>query len=244
MTDTDAAAPPAVVDRIGGHTRTALAVNAAVAWTGVLLATVLVALEAFDARTPPAGLYGLHPGGAAGWWSRMADHVSYFTTWSNAVVALGATLLAWRPDRDSFWRRVIRLDGMLMITVTAIVYAVLLRPTAVITGWAQLTDPILHVVTPAVTVAVWLVWGPRRLVDGRVVLASLLVPVGWIGWMLLRGRAVDAYPYGFANAAERGYGPVLVTVAGILGFGLAVATAYWALDVALARLLNRSRRLA
>ncbi|MGL5930951.1 MAG: Pr6Pr family membrane protein [Dermatophilaceae bacterium] len=244
MTSTDAAAPATVGDRLSGSARRALAVSAAVAWSGVVLATVLVALEAFDARTPPAGLYGLHPDGVAGWWSRMADHVSYFTTWSNAVVAVGATLLAWQPERDTFWRRVIRLDGMLMITVTAIVYAVLLRPTAVITGWARLTDPILHIVTPAVTVAVWLVWGPRRMVDGRVVLASLVVPVGWIGWMLARGVAVDAYPYGFANVSERGYGPVLVTLAGILGFGLAVATAYWALDAALSRGFTRSRQRA
>ncbi|MGL5816576.1 MAG: Pr6Pr family membrane protein [Phycicoccus sp.] len=239
MTGSDAVVSAITADRTSPHTRRALAVNAAVAWSGVVLATVLVALEAFDARTPPAGLYGLHPDGVAGWWSRMADHVSYFTTWSNTVVAVGATLLAWRPERDTFWRRVIRLDGMMMITVTAIVYAVLLRPTAVITGWAQVTDPILHIVTPAVTVAVWLVCGPRRLIDVRVVLASLVVPVAWIGWMLLRGTTVDAYPYGFANAAERGYGPVLVTVAAILGFGLAVAAAYWALDVALSRAVDR-----
>ncbi|MGL5867401.1 MAG: Pr6Pr family membrane protein [Dermatophilaceae bacterium] len=245
MTGPDAARPATAAHHTSRSARWALAANAAVAWSGVLLSTILVAFGAYDTPTPTAGLYGLHPEGVAGWWSRMTDHLSYFTTWSNAVVAVGATMLAWHPDRDTFWRRVIRLDGLLMITITAIVYTVLLRPTAVITGWAHLTDPILHVATPAVTVMVWLGWGPRGLVTGRVVLASLLVPVGWVGWMLARGVVIGAYPYGFVNVAERGYGPVLLTVTTILGFGLVVAAVYWAVDIGCARVrsLSRPRRL-
>jgi hypothetical protein len=244
MTGTDAAMPVVTTGRTSRVARRALAVNAVVAWSGVVLATMLVAFDAFDARTPPPGLYGLHPQGVAGWRSRMTDHVSYFTIWSNTAVAVGTTMIAWQPGRNAFWRKVIRLDGMLMITVTAIVYAVLLRPTAVVTGWARLTDPMLHVVTPALTVAVWAIWGPRRQVDGRVVLAAMAVPVAWIGWMLARGVVIDAYPYAFANVTERGYGPVLVTVAGILAFGLVVACAYWAVDIVLARTVSRSRRPA
>ncbi|MGL4744256.1 MAG: Pr6Pr family membrane protein [Dermatophilaceae bacterium] len=239
MSSTDAVA---AAEPVGVTARRAFAVTAAVAWLGVLLTTVLVAFDAYDRRTPLPGLYGLHPSGVAGLGTRMADHISYFTIWSNVVAAVGATLLAWQPERDSFWRRVIRLDGMLMVTVTALVYAVLLRPSAVVTGWSEVTDPILHIVAPAVTVLVWLVWGPRGRVSGRVVLASFIVPVGWIAWMLIRGAVVGAYPYDIVNVVELGYGPVVVTVTVILGFGFAVASTYWALDIALTRALSRSRR--
>lgn len=224
---------------VGPWGRHALGLNAVVAWVGVGLTTLLVVLGAYEPAAPVPGIYGQHPDGFAGLWSRLSDHVSYFTIWSNAVVAVGTTMLARDPDRDTFVRRVLRLDGVLMITVTAIVYAVLLRPTAVITGWSRLTDPILHVVTPALTVAVWLAVGPRRRVTWQVVLAALVVPLAWIGWMMARGVAVGAYPYGFANVADRGYGPVAGTLVGILVFGLVVAATYWALDVAVSRLTNR-----
>ncbi|MEO9093021.1 MAG: hypothetical protein ABI249_05495 [Ornithinibacter sp.] len=44
----------------------------------------------------------------------------------------------------------LRLDSLRMITITAIVYAVLPAPSAVVVGWSRLIDPILHQVMPAV----------------------------------------------------------------------------------------------
>jgi len=51
----------------------------------------------------------------------------------------------------------------------------------------------------------------------------------------VRGAVVGAYPYGFANVAELGYVRVGTTLVAILGFGLALAALYWALDLALGR---------
>jgi hypothetical protein len=130
---------------------------------------------------------------------------------------------------------VLRLDALLMITITAVVYHVLLAPTAVVVGWSRLTDPILHQLTPAVTVVVWLVFGPRGWVSSRVVLGSLGIPLLWIGWMLARGALVHSYPYDFANVEELGYGPVAVTLLGILGVGFVVAATYWGLDALVRR---------
>ena len=216
--------------------RVAFAVNALVAWLGVGLTVVISAADAYEPTIPEPGMYGVHPEGVAGVFSRVADTLSYFTIWSNIVVALAATLLARRRVPVTGWLRVLRLDAVLMITVTALVYAVLLAPTADIVGWSRLTDPILHQVTPAVTVLVWLVFGPRRWVSGRVVLASLILPVAWIAWMLLRGAVIGTYPYDFANVAELGYTSVGTALLAILVFGVAVAAAYWALDLALRRL--------
>ncbi len=219
--------------------RAAFAVNAGVAWLGLLLTVAFSGLGWYTAQAPEPGLYGVHPQGLAGVASRLADTASYFTIWSNVVVAVAATLLARRRMRVTGLLRVLRLDALLMITITAIVYQVLLAPTAVVVGWSRLTDPILHQVTPALTVLVWLVYGPRRWVSWRVVLASLGIPLLWIGWMLARGAVVNAYPYGFANVEEHGYGSVAVTLLGILVFGVVVAAAYWALDLLLQRVSGR-----
>jgi hypothetical protein len=214
--------------------RAAFSVNAVVAWTGVVLTLVISALGWYTPATPVDGLYGVHPDGAAGVLSRVADTVSYFTIWSNVVVAVSATLAA-RRRTGGLPERVLRLDAVLMITITAIVYQVLLAPSATVVGWSRLTDPILHVLTPLVTVLVWVAWGPRGWVSARVVSLSLLIPVGWIGWMLVRGAAVGAYPYDFANVATRGAGPVAGTLGLILVFGLVVASLYWGLDRMLVR---------
>ncbi len=186
----------------------------------------------------------MHPEGAAGVLSRLADTLSYFTIWSNVVVAVSATLLLARPVRTGLVHRVLRLDALLMITITAIVYQVLLAPAAVVVGWSRLTDPILHVVTPLLTVGVWLVFGPRGWVGARTVPLALVVPLAWVAWMLVRGAVVHAYPYGFANVSELGYPAVAATLAVILVVGLVVASVFWGLDVALGRRRRRSAPVA
>ena len=216
---------------------TAYAVNAGVAWLGVVLTVVISALGGYEQLPVDPGLYGDTGDGAAGSLARVMDTLSYFTIWSNVVVALSVTLLVTRPLRTSLARRVLRLSGLLMITVTAIVYQVLLAPAAVVVGWSRLTDPILHVVTPVLTVVVWAVWGPRGWITRREVPLALVIPLAWIAWMLVRGAVVRAYPYDFANVEDLGYASVATTLGLILVFGLVVAAAFWGIE----RLLLRRR---
>lgn len=222
---TEASRPP-------GWARTAFAVNAVVAWTGVVLVLVVSGLGWFAEGPSEPGLYGSTTKGAAG---RVVDSLSYFTIWSNIVVALSVTSLALDPARDTLLRRVLRLDGLLMITVTAVVYQLLLAPSMDIVGWSRLTDPIVHVITPVLTLLVWLVVGPRGWITWRLAPLALLIPLAWIVWMLGRGAVIDAYPYGFTNVTELGYGSVLVTLALVLVFALVVTLLLWGLDLALRR---------
>lgn len=215
--------------------RTAYGVNAAIAWLGIVLTAFFSGLDLYSEPPPEPGLYGNHADGLAGALPRLFDTFSYFTIWSNLVVAISATLLWRRPWRDTTGRRVLRMDALLMITVTAIVYQVLLAPTTEVIGWSNLTDPILHVITPLVTVVVWVIWGPRGWVTGKMIPAALVVPVLWIVWMLIRGAISDVYPYGFVNITEYGVAAVSKTLAMILVFGLIVATIYWGIDVWLRR---------
>jgi hypothetical protein len=215
--------------------RTAYSVNAALAWLGVGLTVLLSVLDLYDRSPAEPGLYGDTAPGAAGALARLVDTLSYFTIWSNIVVAVAVTLLALDPRGDGYWRRVLRLDAVVMITITAIVYAVLLAPITEVTGWSRLTNPLLHIVVPAVTVVVWLWFGPRGWVSLKVVAGGLLIPLAWIGWMLARGAVIGSYPYEFANVEELGYPTVFTTLAGILAFAVVVMGVYWAVD----RLLGR-----
>lgn len=216
--------------------RTAYAVVALTAWAGSGLVTLLNLVDGYEHSAPEGHTYGDNAAGMAGAFGRLADHFSYFTEWSNIVVAVTFTLLALAPAVRTTLRRVLLLDSLIMITVTAIVYAVLLAPTEVVTGWSRLTNPWQHIVVPAVTVLVFLVWGPRGWFNWRVVLGSLLLPIAWILWMLGRGLVVGAYPYAFVDPLTHGYGAAFATIGQILVFGVIVALVYWGIDAALVRL--------
>ena len=219
--------------------RRAFALNAVVAWLGVGLTVVFSVCDVYVRSKVDPGMYGDTQPGAAGALTRLVDSLSYFTVWSNIVVALSATLLARDPDDDRTWRRVLRLDALLMILVTFVVYQLVLAPSIDVRGWSNLTDPLLHLVTPLLTLGVWLVWGPRGWLTARLVPLSLVVPGLWIAWSLGRGAVVDAYPYGFVNVVDLGYAAVARNLAGVLVLSLVLAGVLWRIDLALTRRLRR-----
>lgn len=216
--------------------RTAYGLNALLAGGGFLLVLALSGLGQYADVAPVGNVYGPpYPAGVAGAWSRMSDTVSYFTEWSNVVVAVAMWLL-WRdPKSETYWRRVLRADSLLMITVTAIVYALLLAPTEHPTGWSAFTNPLQHIVVPAVTVLVFVIWGPRGWFSWQVVAGALIIPMAWVAWMLVRGTMVGAYPYEFVDPSAHGYPAVAATIGQILVFGVLVALIYWGIDLVIRR---------
>jgi hypothetical protein len=212
-------------------------VTSVVAWAGVLLQAVLTIGNIYPAAdVEPGEIDYTQADGLLGVLGRAIDFISYFTILSNLLVAIVVTALALDPARDSRLWRVLRLTSLIMIVVTGIVYAVLLAPDAVNTGWQVPANQLVHIWTPLLTVLGWLVVGPRGWIDWRTVLLALVIPLVWIGYTLVRGVAIEAYPYNFINVLNLGYGTALQNVAGVLVFGLVVAAVFWGLDLLLLRL--------
>lgn len=162
--------------------------------------------------------------------TRLLRLVSYFTIESNALVAAVSWALWHHPlrgNRTLF--KVVRLDALLGITVTGAVYVVVLRPVVHLEGWWAVADALLHYVVPLLVVVGWVVYGPRRRVDRRVVLLALAWPVAWFGWTLLHGLVTGFYPYPFVEADRIGYGSVLLNAGLVLALLLTLAVvALWA----------------
>lgn len=218
------------------------AVTAAVAWLGFGLQAVLTIGNVYPAvDVQPGEIDYVQADGVLGVIGRTIDFLSYFTMLSNLLVAIVVTALAIAPTRDSRLWRVLRLSSLVMIVVTGVVYAVILAPDAVNTGWQVPANQLVHTITPALTVLGWLVVGPRGWIDLRTVLLALVIPLLWIAYTLVRGEVIDAYPYGFINVIDLGYGTALQNIGGVLVFGLVVASVFWAVDVLLVRLRRRSR---
>ena len=211
-------------------------INAAVAIFGVGLSFILTVLGTYPSNNTNPTALGFAGQGLLG---RVFDYFTYFTIWSNIIVVIVMTMLFLRPDRDSFWFRAVRLSALLMIVVTGIIYNVVLAASAQLQGLEVVSNLFEHILTPIATLLVWLIAGPRGWVSWRIVAASLVLPITWLVFALIRGAFIGAYPYGFLDVATYGYGTVLTNVAGIVVFALILCVVLWGVDWLIRRLARR-----
>lgn len=187
-------------------------------WFGATAACVLagVVISAITAANNTGGHFD--PAAA-----RVANTFAYFTIQSNLLVGLAALLLAVRPDRSSTVFAVLRLSGLIAITITALVFHSVLAQTLDLKGWDAFGNQLVHTVVPVMAVVGWLLFGPRRLVSARIAWISSIFPVCWVTFTLIRGTIVHWYPYPFIDVTELGYGRVAANcvLATLLMLGLA-----------------------
>lgn len=212
------------------------ALNAAVAWLGLITQFILSSTGMYPSQATSASQTGYaNAPGAAGALGRIIDFFSYFTIWSNLLVAIVTTLLALNVHRDSPRLRVLRIDTLMMISITGLVYALIIAPYVTNRGWENLTNSLLHQITPLVTIAVFLIAGPRRWFSIKGIFAALIIPIIYVIYTLIRGAVIGAYPYDFFNVVKYGYTAVLINVVGIAVLGLVISFIYMGID----RLLQR-----
>ncbi|SEE95634.1 Pr6Pr family membrane protein [Ruania alba] len=162
--------------------------------------------------------------------TRLWRLASYFTIQSNLLVAVGAVMLSLDPQRDGRVFRIVRLAGLVGITVTGLVHVFLLRPLLDLTGWSLVADTMLHVVVPVLCVVGWLLLGPRSRIDGAAIVGATVWPVLWLAATLAVGGITDWFPYPFVNFRDQGWGTVAGTCLGILVLFAALFGASWLAD--------------
>lgn len=214
-------------------------INAISALIGFAIQFVINLFDLVPVEDEFPTLLGGHAAGLAGAPGRLMDSFSYFTIWSNLMVLAVMFALYRNPERDSFKFRTLRLDSVLMITVTGVVYHVLIAPYYPPISWNRYSDVFLHSITPVITVLIWFIAGPRAWVNLKIVFAAMLIPIGWLGYTLLRGVIISRYPYDFLDVITLGYLPVLITVLVLILIGLIVALLYFLAD----KLLTKRNQL-
>ncbi|MGY5882381.1 Pr6Pr family membrane protein [Modestobacter lacusdianchii] len=167
-------------------------------------------------------------------------YLSYFTIQSNLLVVAAAATLARDPHQDGRGWRVLRLDALLGITVTGLVYTVVLAPTIHLQGLSWWTNVAMHYVSPVATLLGWLLLGPRPRITGATVLAALVWPLAYAGYTLAHGAVTGWYPYPFLDVGVLGLDVAL----GNLGFVVLLALVFLVLFRALDRALPATDRRA
>ncbi|MBI5161691.1 MAG: Pr6Pr family membrane protein [Micrococcales bacterium] len=140
---------------------------------------------------------------------RLERLVSYFTIDSNLIVLVVAILLIVRPLRDGPVWQVIWLDALLSIIVTGLVYAIVLAPLVQRTGWTLVETIGFHYVSPWLTLAAWLVFGPRQQLRWSTLAWVFVWPVAWLVYTFVHGALRGWYPYPFLDVTRLGYGPAI-----------------------------------
>ena len=188
--------------------------HAAVAMLVVTFLAVQIGIAVHVPGFPPNVEPGVLRGASLG--GRIVRVFSFFTIESNMLCGVVSALLATKPDGDSPVFRILRLDALFGITVTGIVYATVLAPIHEPKGWAEISsNTVFHYVVPIMTVVGWLLFGPRPRITAGVVYRSLLWPVAWLGYTLVRGAVWNWYPYPFLDVPTHGYGTVAVNCVGV-----------------------------
>lgn len=150
-------------------------------------------------------------------WGRIIFYYSFFTVLTNLLLAISGLFLLFKPNYDSQLFRIIRLDALVGVIMTALVYNILLRaihhpPTITL----RITNELLHVVVPVMGIVSWLIWGPYPRIDGKTRVFSCLSLLGYAGYIFIRGQLVERYPYPFINPLRIGYAKMLFNLTLIL----------------------------
>jgi len=210
--------------RSARNARVCFAVTSAVVTFGLVLQLILsMTKDHHD------GLFGSRA-------KRLVVFFSFFTVLSNISVAVTTGLLARRLGRTSRWFNVARLDAIICITVTGVVFHLALADLQELTGWDQLADFLLHTLSPILCPLGWLVFGPRRRLDRAIVVRSVVGPLCWLAYALVLGSVLEDrhgnayYAYPFMNVEHHGYAVALLRCAIVAVLFLGLAFGALALD--------------
>lgn len=169
---------------------------------------------------------------------RVLNLFTYFTIMSNIIVCVTCALLAKDPNRNSDRFAMWRLAGLVAITITGLVYNLVLASLWNLTGLVDWwSNNLEHVIVPILTVVGWLVFGPRLPFRWKTIVGGAAVGLAWLAFTLIRGAFTVPgqpnnhwYPYPFLDVEVNGYATVLVNSFAILVMYVLFAMAILGLD--------------
>lgn len=160
------------------------------------------------------------------------EYFSYFTIQTSliAIVTLAVSgWFAWNGRSETRVLNIVRLSTVTFTVVVTLVYNMLLRglPDAAADGdyvWPILPNEILHVWAAIFMLIDWMLSSRRINLRIRAIFWTLLFPLAWLVYSIIRGLATDWWPYWFINPNEpAGIMGMLTYIVGIMLFLLIVA---------------------
>jgi hypothetical protein len=210
--------------------KSAFLTNAILAWIGFIGQVIISFFNLVKEPQKGPTLFGGHNEGILGGIFRVIDTLSYFTIWSVFLVALTMTLIYKNPNSQNTKLHTLRLTSLMMISITAIFYILLLSQADDPQSWNVYTNFLNHYLTPAVTILVFVLFGPRKWFKFKTVFLALIIPTVFLIYTFIRGAIINKYPYPFLDVASEGYPATLNQVATILIAGFIFLLVFYLFD--------------
>lgn len=214
-------------------TKRLFGINALAAWFGYGVAEISNILHLVPNSEPyvaESHMFGGSADGLPGSIGRVFDSHGYFTTWSNLLVALTLTALYLNPDRVGRLFSWLRNSALLMITMTMVLYHLLLSGSSSPESWYAISNIFEHYLTPLITIAVWVTVGPRGQYTLRHTFSVFIIPITYLAYTLVHGAIASVYPYPFFDVIKYGYVSVLVLMGEVIVGGYVVALLYLGIE--------------
>jgi hypothetical protein len=179
---------------------------------------------------------------------RPAEYFSYFTIQTGMIAAVTLSIggwFAWQGRKETHLLNLVRLSSITMTVVVTIVYNALLRnlPNLPEDGnyqWPVPPNEILHVWAGIILVIDWMLSSRRVNLRLRSIFWTLAFPLAWLAYSVIRGLAINWWPYWFINPNESGgVSGMLEYIFGIMIFLLVVASALIGLQRLTVRVFRR-----
>lgn len=166
--------------------------------------------------------------------------LSFFTIQGNLLIGLELGILLLKPPTNSFFGRGYVTTGIaLYITIVFLVYNIVLRPLAHLTGLFALTSELMHLINPVLFVAYWFFFIPKEKLKWTQTLNWLWYPFCYFLYTIIRGALTNLYPYPFINVDKLGYNQVIINSLFILGAFLILGLLF----VAISRSMTAKKQL-
>ena len=186
--------------------------------------------EVVPITDPKASLFGHFPHGIEGAPGRVFDLLSYFTIWSQIVVAITFFALYKNQARKDRFTTLLLPTALMMITITGIMFYALIYPVSPPVGANIVPSFVSHAVVPIISVLTWIAYGPRGFVKIKAIPTYFIIPIIWVVLTHVRGLINGQYPYAVLDVTDIGYTWFFITIVAIIIFGIVLAFIYVAID--------------
>jgi hypothetical protein len=151
--------------------------------------------------------------------SAIVSYLGYFTILTNLLVCVALTMppAAAASTAGRFFARSDVTAGVATsIVFVSLAYHFLLRNTWNPQGLQLVADVLLHYVTTALFLIHWWFNFPKGALRWTYPLLWGLYPTVYLIYVLIRGRIIGSYPYGFIDPLAIGYQRTMINAVGLL----------------------------
>ncbi|MDQ6469764.1 Pr6Pr family membrane protein [Flavobacterium sp. LHD-80] len=183
----------------------------------------------------PVQFYLLLDGSEFTFLSATVRFFSFFTILTNSIVFFWSAMFLFggKSNLKSFFSKYATITAITVyIMIVGIVFNVLLRSIAHLTGQHRIVSEIFHAVVPTLVFFYWLFVLPSEKLSFKVILPWLIYPIIYIIYTLLHGISTNFYPYPFVDVTKIGFEKAIIN-------GLFVLLAFVILSIILIFISNK-----